>query len=138
MPRRNSELTEMTRSQLATVTNCGMGSIRYYEDIGLMPEPHRAANGYRIYNEESRKRLSFILRLRGLGFSIGNTKNVCDLLDDDAYTPRDVYEIMMTHLEVIRAKINELRRMERRLKGLVSQCGRGKLPTCPIIDALYA
>ena len=54
----------MTRGQLARQTGCNAETIRYYEHIGLMPEPRRGANGYRRYDQQQARRLRFIMRGR--------------------------------------------------------------------------
>ncbi len=133
----DTDPVEFTRGQLARATGCGAETIRYYEGNGLLPQPMRAANGYRIYNDDTRKRLAFILRLRGLGFTIEEIRNVCTLLDDKTYTCHDIHDITIDHLETVRAKIRELQKMQRQLKSLAGLCEQGSVPDCPIIDALY-
>jgi len=132
-----SHAQEFTRGQLAQLVGCGAETIRYYETNGLLPAVKRAANGYRIYDDDNRKRLSFVLRLRRLGFSIDEIRNVCSLLDHDSYTCGDIHEITIDHLNTVRSKIKELRQMERKVKELSDLCGAGAKPDCPIIDALY-
>lgn len=129
---------EFTRGQLAQATGCGAETIRYYESNGLLPLPRRAANGYRIYDDENRKRLAFVLRLRGLGFTIEEIRRVCSLLDNENYTCGDIHEVTVEHLSAVREKIRELQKMQRQLKELADLCGQGSKPDCPIIDALYA
>lgn len=60
----------MQRADLAKLTGCNLETIRYYEKIGMMPDPPRTASGYRIYGEDHVSRLRFILRGRELGFSL--------------------------------------------------------------------
>ncbi len=138
MASRAIEGSEFTRGQLATATGCNPETIRYYENMNLMPAPRRAENGYRIYNDESRKRLSFILRLKALGFSIEETQNVFARLDNDSYECGDIHRVTLEHLAVVQGKLKDLRKMEKRLKELSNMCGQGQLPDCPIIDVLYA
>ncbi|MBI1234393.1 MAG: MerR family DNA-binding transcriptional regulator, partial [Alphaproteobacteria bacterium] len=57
----------LKRAQLARQTGCNLETIRYYEKIGMMPEPPRTASGYRVYDEAHVARLRFILRGRELG-----------------------------------------------------------------------
>jgi MerR family mercuric resistance operon transcriptional regulator len=45
--------------------------------------------------------------------------------------------VATTHLQDVRAKIADLKRMERVLKDVVAQCGDGTLPECPLIEALF-
>ena len=54
-------------------------TIRYYEDIGLVPEPERTASGYRDYEEAAVTRLSFIRVAQGIGLSLGEIKEVLAL-----------------------------------------------------------
>ena len=51
----------MKRSELAQATGCNLETVRYYENIGVMPPPRRSENGYRVYEEEDRKRLNRFL-----------------------------------------------------------------------------
>lgn len=56
--------------ELSRATDCKVETIRYYEKIGLMPEPARSAGNQRRYGERHRDRLHFIRHSRQLGFSI--------------------------------------------------------------------
>ena len=126
---------EFTRGQLAKSVGCGAETIRFYETKGVLPEPRRAANGYRIYDSELQKRLLFVLQLRSLGFSIEEMRCFTDLLDRE-HTCGEVRAAMVEHLEIVAQKLNELREMEMRLRQLADQCEDGELPECPIIDTL--
>ena len=59
----------MSIGELATATNVKIVTIRYYEQVGLMPAPARTEGNYRSYNAEHAHRLGFIKRLRDLGFT---------------------------------------------------------------------
>ncbi len=133
----SSDHTEFTRGQLARATGCGAETIRYYESNGLLPPPRRAANGYRIYDDEGRKRLGFVLQLRGLGFTIEETRRLCSLLDNENYSCGEIHDIAVEHIGGVQKKIRELQKMQRKLKDLAELCGTGAKPNCPIIDALY-
>ncbi|VAV88149.1 hypothetical protein MNBD_ALPHA04-1317, partial [hydrothermal vent metagenome] len=75
----------MKRGELAKSAGCNIETIRYYEKIGLLLPPDRTASGHRIYAEDDRKRLGFILRSRELGFSINQLRALLDLVDSDGY-----------------------------------------------------
>ena len=62
-------MTMLTRGKLAAQTGCNIETIRYYEKVGIIPDPARTPAGYRVYNEEHINRLRFILRAKELGFS---------------------------------------------------------------------
>ena len=60
----------LKRAELANRSGCNIETIRYYEKIGMLPDPPRTASGYRLYDEKQLARLRFILRARELGFPI--------------------------------------------------------------------
>lgn len=127
----------LTRGTLAKKTGVNIETIRFYEKIGVMPDPVRSGSGYRLYGESDLKRLSFIRRCRELGFSLDDVRGLLGLVDGGDYTCAEVHDISIVHLSEVRQKIRDLEKMERTLKEMVSQCDRGLVPECPIIDALY-
>jgi DNA-binding transcriptional MerR regulator len=60
--------------QLAQETGVARQTIRFYESIGLLPAPQRAANNYRDYGPEAADRLRFIASARSLGFSLDDIR----------------------------------------------------------------
>ena len=80
----------LKRSELARRTGCNLETIRYYEKIGMMPEPPRTASGYRIYDDTHVARLRFILRGRELGFSIEELRGLLSLVDRGTQTCAEV------------------------------------------------
>jgi len=112
-------------------------TIRYYERKGLIPSPPRTAKGHRSYGLEHLKRLTFIRRSRQLGFSMQEIRGLLDLVDDQSYTCDEVRERTMSHVQDVRQKIADLRRMEAMLMDISAQCTGGPTPACPIIDALF-
>lgn len=123
---------------LSNRTGCNIETIRYYEKIGLMPMPERTSGGHRTYLSEQIKRLSFILRGRQLGFSIGEIRALLGVVDGGVLSCADVQSITEQHLRDVREKIADLRKLERTLATTVSQCSGTEVPECPVIDALYA
>ncbi len=65
---------DLSSGALAREAGVNVETIRYYENIELMPEPLRTGNGYRVYDEADLKRLSFIRRCRELGFSLDEVR----------------------------------------------------------------
>jgi len=127
----------MTRGGLAGRTGCNLETIRYYERIGLMPDPGRTGSGYRQYDARHEQRLRFIMRGRELGFSIDDLKGLLDLVDRRAVTCAEVKSTAQTHLEAVREKIADLKRMERVLGETVRSCSGQDVPDCPLIDTLF-
>jgi MerR family transcriptional regulator, mercuric resistance operon regulatory protein len=101
-----------------------------------VPEPPRTLSGYRIYDAAHEQRLRFILRARELGFGIEEIRGLLALVDGRAFTCAEVREVTLHHLADVRAKIADLRRLERTLAETVAACSGDQVPDCPVIDAL--
>jgi len=127
----------VTRGHLARETGCNIETIRYYEQIGLVPAPKRSDSGYRLYGDTDRRHLQFILRGRELGFSIAELRSLLSLVDGGRYTCGEVRDLTVQHLESVRSKLADLRRLERTLAESSAQCEGGTVPECPVIDALF-
>lgn len=121
---------------LAQQASVKIETIRYYERSGLMPSPPRTAGRHRLYNDRHLRRLLFIRRCRGLGFSMIEIRDLVDLVDTNGYTCREVRSLTFEHAREVRRKIDDLRRLERTLTEIASKCRGDAVPECPIIDAL--
>ncbi len=127
----------LTRGQVAARTGCNIETVRYYERIGLLPSPPRSAGGHRLYGADLVKRLVFIRRSRELGFALEEVRDLLDLVDAKGYTCAEIETITRDHLQTVRAKIADLRKIEAVLEDMVSQCEGGTTPRCPVVDALF-
>ena len=128
---------EVTRKGLADETGCNIETIRYYEKIGVLPPPKRTASGYRVYGSDDIKRLSFIRRLRQLGFTLAEIRQFLELIDGHDYTCREVHARTLIHISDVKIKVRDLRKIQATLSAMAEQCGRGEVPDCPIIDELF-
>lgn len=126
----------LQRGELARRMGCNLETIRYYEKIGLLPEPPRSANDYRVYDETHVRRLHFVLRGRELGFSIEKIRSLLELVDVGNQTCSEVKARTEDHLTDVRAMIANLRRIETVLAKTAAQCSGNHTPECPILDAL--
>jgi MerR family mercuric resistance operon transcriptional regulator len=108
----------LTIGKLAAATGTSVETIRYYERIGLMPEPPRTASGYRLYSEHHVARLQFIRRARRLEFSLNE---ITDLLNErdglSACDVRDLTEAKIRQLETEAARLLAARDQILRLMG---------------------
>lgn len=130
-------VSRLTRGRVSALTGCNIETVRYYERIGLMPPPPRSAGGHRLYDDGLLRRLNFIRRCRELGFSLEEVRGLLGLVDGGDYTCAEVRERTEAHLEGVRAKIADLRIMEKTLREMVSRCIGDEVPECPVIDALF-
>lgn len=125
-----------TRGDLARATGCNIETIRYYEKTGLLPDPPRTDAGYRIYSAAHATRLRFILRARELGFSMEDIRGLMGLEDGAAPTCAEVKERTERHLADVRAKIADLRRIEKVLSVTAARCSGEDVPDCPVLETL--
>lgn len=126
----------LKRSELARRTGCNLETIRYYEKIGMMPEPPRTASGYRIYDDTHVARLRFILRGRELGFSIEELRGLLSLVDRGTQTCAEVQALTERHLANVRTKIADLKRIEKVLADTAARCSGEEVPECPVLETL--
>ena len=121
---------------MARATGCNLETIRYYEKIGIMPDPPRSTKGYRSYDDAHVKRLKFVMRSRDLGFSLEEVRGLLGLVDEQSRTCAEVQVIAEDHLTDVRAKIADLKRIEGVLSDTVARCTGDAAPECAVIDAL--
>jgi MerR family transcriptional regulator, mercuric resistance operon regulatory protein len=111
-------------------------TIRYYESEGLLRKPGRTAGGYRMYRADDVERLNFIRRARELGFRLDAVRRLLHLADRRSESCDEVRDLACTHLTDVRAKLADLRRMERVLAELIKACTRNTIPDCALLQAL--
>ncbi len=131
-------MRDFTIGEISRLTQVPSETIRYYEKIGIIPAPPRNSSGYRIYSTPHLERLSFVRRSRELGFSQPEVRKLLTLVDEHKYTCGEVREMTAMHLSTVRSKIKDLRKLEKALANMVSECDGGDIPECPIIDILAA
>ena len=127
----------ITIGALSDRARCDIETIRYYERVGIMPNPPRTKGGHRLYSDDHVKRLVFVRRCRELGFHLNQVRGLLQFVDSGEYTCGDVREVALEHLGEIRQKIADLRKLERVLKSMAAECDDGNVPECAIIEALF-
>jgi len=127
---------------LARQTRTNAPTIRYYEEIGLLPAADRASGGQRVYGIADLKRLTFIRRCREFGFSIDQVRILIALLQNPQSCCTEARDLAKHHLGTIRQKLVELKALERTVAGFVTDCDAtcagGPGPDCVILEDLSA
>jgi MerR family mercuric resistance operon transcriptional regulator len=138
MPRPNTKSRGigLTIGSLSRQTGVNIETIRYYERIGLLPAPPRSRGRHRIYDDNHQRRLIFIRRSRSLGFSLDATRDLLGLARGHGLSCAEVKDLTEAHIADIRAKIRDLRRLDRILNDLAARCRGTNVPDCPILEAL--
>jgi DNA-binding transcriptional MerR regulator len=128
--------TRFTVGQLARLTNTKTVTIRYYEQLGLLPSVARNASGYRQYSEAERNRLLFIRHSRALGFSLDDIRQLLGFADHRQASCAEVDAKMAEQLQQVRLRIRDLQGLEQELQRLLSCCQGGVIEECRIIESL--
>jgi MerR family transcriptional regulator, copper efflux regulator len=133
-------MRELKIGDLADETGTSIPTIRYYEQIGLLPRAPRQPGGQRVYSRDDVERLTFIRRCREFDFSIDQVRALVAIVHDPKSSCMDARDMAADHLTVVRAKMRELKALERSLVAFVkscdSSCAGGPGPACVILDDL--
>ncbi|MEK8034800.1 helix-turn-helix domain-containing protein [Ideonella sp. DXS29W] len=125
---------------VARRTGATVPTVRYYEDIGLLPPAARTEAGQRSYDEATIRRLVFIRRCRDFGFSIEQVRELVGLVDEPDRPCAEVRDIAAAHLAQVRQKLEELKALEASLSTFVcscdTACSGGPAVDCTILEDL--
>jgi DNA-binding transcriptional MerR regulator len=116
----------LTIGQLARITGVAAKTIRYYEEIGVLPMPGRTVSGYRQYDESGVERLRFISRARSLGLPLQQLRMLATGLDGGPRTslrPR-LLELVDEQLSAVRRQIADLEVLRERLERVAHRMSR--------------
>ena len=125
---------------LARRTGTNAPTIRYYEEIGLLRSAGRQAGNQRVYSDADVKSLTFIRRCREFGFSIDQVRSLVALVQDPTSPCVHARDLAQEHLVAVRAKLAELKALERSIAAFVTSCDAscagGAGADCVILDDL--
>lgn len=122
--------------KLAKLTNCKIPTIRYYEEIAILPEAGRSEGNQRRYNNTHLQRLNFILHCRTLGFNLDETRQLIHLQTCSDHDPHEAHQIAGKHLKDVQLKIRQLQALADELQSIVSSCNSDSAHQCNILSAL--
>lgn len=129
--------SRITIGALGEATGVGAETIRYYERIGLLPAPARTAAGYRMYEREHVRRLTFIRRGRELGLGLDAVRELLSLAGDRLRSCARVDRLVREHLHRLDHQIAGLQQLRAALQRISVSCrGGGKIADCRIVEAL--
>jgi len=121
---------------LAKRTGCKVQTIRYYEQVGLMPRPGRTLGNQRHYGEGHADRLAFVRHSRELGFPLEAIRELLKLSDDPNRSCAQADRIARAHLREVETRIASLTVLKTELERMVRQCGGGRIADCRVIEVL--
>lgn len=121
---------------LAQATGVKVPTIRYYEEVGLLPAPDRTESNRRTYGPSAVRRLSFIRHARELGFEVDAIRQLLALADDPHRPCHEADGIARAHLTDIDSKIRRLTALRAEVRRMVDQCAHGEIKDCRVIEVL--
>lgn len=122
--------------ELSRLSGVNIETIRYYERIGMLSAPPRTEGGHRVYGSLHARTLTFVRRSRELGFTLEEIRALRDLGGPAKASCGEVREIASRHLQDIRAKVRDLKKLERLLAQTIERCEGGTAPDCPVLEIL--
>lgn len=125
-----------TIGHLARESGCKVQTIRYYEQIGLMPQPVRSAGNQRIYRSAHVDRLAFIRHSRELGFPLDAIRELLNLIDDPNRSCETADRIARAQLQEVNRRIVRLTALKAEFERMIGQCGGGRVADCRVIEVL--
>ena len=129
----------MKIGELSKKTGLTVDSIRFYEKSGLIRPPVRTEGGYREFNDDVVAAIEFVSHCRSLDIPIPEIKKLLNVRSGSAKSCKEANEVIDEQLTKLRARIKELKRLERTLAELQSVCNAELDPKdCKIIMSLQS
>jgi len=122
--------------QTARHSGVKVPTIRYYEQIGLLPAPPRTSGNRRCYDDRDLRRLAFIRHARELGFGIEAIRTLLVLQDDPKQPCSAADAIARARLGEVEQRIASLLALKAELQLMIEGCSHGRVDDCRVIEVL--
>lgn len=126
----------LTIGKLGKAAGVKVPTIRYYEQIGLLPERERSDGNQRLYGPEALDRLTFIRHARDLGVTLEAIRELLSLSDQPDRSCAAVDAIARRQVEEVKARIARLEALQAELERMLAQCAQGAVSDCRVLQAL--
>ena len=126
----------LTIGELARRTGCKVPTVRYYESIGLLPQPTRSVGNQRRYGPKDLARLGFIQHCREFGFSQSTIRGFLEVAAHPERSCESVTAVVQGHLEDVTEQMARLARLKNELERMIKSCPSGKVAGCQILEVL--
>jgi Cd(II)/Pb(II)-responsive transcriptional regulator len=125
--------------ELASVTDCRVVTIRYYEREGLLQKPARSDGNYRLYTSEHLERFHFIRHCRSMEMTLEDIRRLLKFRDTPDEDCSEVDALLDQHIRDVADRIAQLKSLERQLRDLRGQCRSARATKdCRILLSLYS
>lgn len=127
---------ELSIGRVAEMVRMNVPTIRYYEEIGLVPTAPRTEQNRRIYKEADVRRLNFIRHAKELGFDLDSIRQLLTLAGLPEEPCEEADQIARAHLADVEHKIARLNALRKELRAMVESSDHGKIRECRVIEVL--
>jgi DNA-binding transcriptional MerR regulator len=129
-------MTALSIGEVSRRTSVKIPTIRFYEQIGLLPSPPRTDGNRRRYGEEDVRRLAVIRHARELGFEVDDIRELLSMTAQPNNSCHEADSIARRHLDEIERRILRLTALRTELQRMVAECGHGRVCDCRVIQVL--
>ncbi len=127
----------MRIGQLAKLVGIETQTIRFYEQKGLLPQPHRQENGYRAYTKTHRDQLVFIRSCRVLNLSLAEIQKIQNYQNSPNKPCTEINDLLEDHISQVRMQISSLKTLEKQLVSLRATCNDNReIQTCGVLAGI--
>lgn len=126
----------ITIGEAAKQSGVKVATIRYYEQISLLPAAPRTHGNRRLYDAKDTRRLAFIRHARELGFEIAAIRALLELQENPSQSCKLADEIAKARLADVEQRIASLKALKGELEMMIEECGHGRLAECRVIEVL--
>ncbi|MGV2126488.1 MerR family transcriptional regulator [Agrobacterium vitis] len=122
--------------EAARISGVKVATIRYYEQVGLVPQPPRTDGNRRLYSAAHLQRLTFIRHARELGFEVDAIRTLLDLQDKPGQSCSPADSIARQRLADVEERIDRLKALKTELERMITGCSHGTIAECRVIEVL--
>lgn len=126
----------LSMGEVAALSGTKAQTVRWYEEVGILPKAARTSGNQRTYSQADLERLIFVRRGRELGFSLKQVRRLLSLADQRNLSCGEVDVLAQEHLEAVREKVAQLQVLQAELERLLGECRQGTVADCRLIQAL--
>lgn len=129
-------LQSFSIGELGRRTRCKLQTIRWYEEVGLLPAPARTEGGHRVYGQPHLRRLDFIRHAREFGFGLDAVRSLLALFDQPDQGCEEAHALASSQLAVVEDKLRRLETLRLELARMTDACRGGAAAECRILETM--
>lgn len=129
-------MQEFSIGQLSGLAGVKVPTIRYYEQVGLIPPAARTAGNQRRYRKPALERLRFIAHARAMGFPMDSLVAMLRIAGHREAPCADIDDLVRERLDDVEARIAKLTRLRGELSAMLDNCRHGTVADCRILEVL--